>query len=145
MFTFSGSDFNNFPRIFVYAWIRGGDWLYVGQTTMGMSRLYTHHVVNVMDKVRDEDQFLIWPCNSERESLDIEGDFIATKSPKYNCNRPVVYKYEPPKQLSIKFPWQQEPEPVVVQKEHPLLDWWNGLTEEDKKVIHKPIRRWFLP
>jgi excinuclease UvrABC nuclease subunit len=81
----SGEEFNSWPKIYVYAWMRGIQCLYVGQTIKGYSRLCTHHILNKKDFIVDTDEILIWNCANEADSLQLEKELITYYEPLYNA------------------------------------------------------------
>lgn len=71
-------------KCFVYVWWRAGRCLYVGRTTMGISRIIReHHVIDTVAPVLDTDTFDLYEC--ERWELgDLERQFIRVERPEFN-------------------------------------------------------------
>lgn len=69
-------DMTNIPKVFVYFLIDNGEVVYVGKTTVGLSRIYAH-------KDKKYDKVYIILCDPE--DLDFtETKYIAKYLPKYN-------------------------------------------------------------
>lgn len=69
----------------VYAWRRGGEWLYVGTSSRGVARfLGAHHVIGVRDPLRPGDEIAIWVSHTARDRAKLEAELIAEHQPKYN-------------------------------------------------------------
>lgn len=78
----------NCPKTFVYFLIDKKDVVYVGQTTIGLSRVYTHY----KDKTFTE----IYVIECESDELDeLENKYIIKYKPKYNLklNTKLTYTY----------------------------------------------------
>jgi len=56
-------------RTFCYGWFRYPNYLYVGQTTKGLQRIYLHDVLNKVEPFQETDEIHFWYCNPR----DIEG------------------------------------------------------------------------
>ena len=67
---------------FCYAWYREPDYLYVGQTKVGIQRIHVHHIINKVEPVQDNDELHIWFCDVE-ELNDTEYELIQILKPFY--------------------------------------------------------------
>lgn len=76
------------PQVFVYAWYRGLDCLYVGATICGGKRFSSHTVVR---DVESTDTLLIWYPNNSLSLLLLEAGFIRIFKPKFNKTKPNSY------------------------------------------------------
>lgn len=82
--TISGKKYLSIPRVCVYAWTRGKQWLYVGQSDNVYVRILRHPVINTSEPVLETDKITLWPCISVSEARKLEREFIVERRPKYN-------------------------------------------------------------
>jgi len=74
-----------YPRFFVYAWRRGEEYLYIGQTGSGWDKFKRKHRVIGKVETRLETDFIdIWICSDYKEINSLEKDLIKELKPKYN-------------------------------------------------------------
>lgn len=91
----SANEFISSQKIcFVYGWWRDGNYLYIGQTTKGMTRFATHHVIGVVDTVLPSDTFDFWDM-PEHEIKNFETKLILHYKPKYNKFKSGKRNYKP--------------------------------------------------
>ena len=84
-FTITGSSLKIWKEFFVYAWVRGDEWLYVGRATQGSIRISSgHHVINARETLLDTDKILVWRLTSLEQSKELETILVMEKKPKYN-------------------------------------------------------------
>lgn len=87
---FKGTVFNNLVSPLVYCWKRNNQYLYIGMSSRGVTRLFDKH--ERINKVEDEDKFEIIICDSIQEAIELEKKLIQTFKPIYN---EVIYNYTP--------------------------------------------------
>jgi hypothetical protein len=84
------------PHKFVYGWRRQKGWLYVGSTTVGTVRFYSHCVVRGIEEC---DELHIWYATNEFCLLQLEQMFITLLHPSKNQVKKLVpfasHKCEP--------------------------------------------------
>jgi hypothetical protein len=70
----------------VYGWKRGSKWLYIGSSSFGLRRVFTHSVINVKEKVQNSDEIVVWqfPNIDLPTLLSIEMKAINAFKPLYN-------------------------------------------------------------
>jgi hypothetical protein len=68
----------------VYGWFRKDKCLYIGSTTSGLKRIFSHNVIGVVEPIQPEDEikFKIYSLNDE--ICEIESELILQLRPIYN-------------------------------------------------------------
>lgn len=69
---FTVSDYSTLMQPCVYAWLRGSEYLYVGFSSRGLSRLLSHDKIGKEYTIEPQDQFLYWQCESEEIAEEFE-------------------------------------------------------------------------
>ena len=91
--TLTGKQLLDWMRPCVYAWRRNGQWLYVGQSVRGLSRLGGHHAVSLND-ILPTDELLMWHVD-HAERIRLEAELIVVNRPLYNRTIPSGNWWEP--------------------------------------------------
>lgn len=73
----------------VYAYLREGSALYVGMSTIGMSRPIQNPF---LDEMQRGDFVLIWICHSQKTARELEQRLIAAFRPKLNKATPIYWE-----------------------------------------------------
>ncbi len=73
-------------RAALYAWRRGSEYLYIGQSLFCISRLRKHHVLKD-ELFQPEDVIDVWFCDAG-ERLKFEAKMILKYKPRYNTKIP---------------------------------------------------------
>jgi hypothetical protein len=80
----SGSVYNKYNSNCVYAWKRGDEWLYVGTSSKGLSRLFGHTTIDIVEKVQDNDEIIVWLHEDSFQAQLDEVELILKYTPKHN-------------------------------------------------------------
>ncbi len=91
--TVQGIEYKKHRSQLVYGWRRLDEYLYIGMSNVGISRVYAHNVIDVREKFLITDCIDIWYCDNARE---LECKLIETFNPIYNIAR---FKYKEKKEL----------------------------------------------
>lgn len=71
----------------VYAWIRGGRYLYVGRSESVLVRLGTHNIIGTAaNPLLATDRIAIWHFEIRRDSMKFEYVLINQFKPELNCS-----------------------------------------------------------
>lgn len=90
----SGTMLKTFSRPCIYAWKNEKEWLYVGKSTRGLFRLFTHtsekYGSGIKQAPLEEDHIFVWffPDITEEELTDLERVVILILKPVYNMSTP---------------------------------------------------------
>lgn len=68
----------------VYLWMRDDEYLYIGSTKYGMSRIYNHNVINRKEKIQDRDIIHLIEIDTIEEAKILEQKLISEHKPRYN-------------------------------------------------------------
>lgn len=68
----------------IYAWRRRKQWLYIGRSRVGLSRILGAHHINIVQRFRKGDRLVTWHCTGEAELANLEMALIRRYRPKYN-------------------------------------------------------------
>lgn len=82
---------------YLYAWVRGHDWLYIGISRGSGRDLRRHHVIGKIEEFQSGDTIHFWYLNnmSHGELGKIEQEEIKSRQPKYNVASKKEPKYQP--------------------------------------------------
>lgn len=82
---FDGDLIVDLIRPCVYAWVRGDQWLYVGKSMVGVSRVISaHHSTIRPSMILATDRILFWQRHGAQEIAALESRLIDAKQPLYN-------------------------------------------------------------
>ena len=71
----AGTEYDQFAGAVVYGWRRRKEWLYLGCSQYGVSRLCNHNIIGRRLRVRASDEFPTWICQTMDEAMLLEHSY----------------------------------------------------------------------
>lgn len=106
----TGKQFLECNVLGVYEWIRGNEWLYVGQSSNCFGRIYSHNIINKIERMQPNDIIRITSFDSISNARVYEENTIKEKQPKYNAwltNTPVSECLGCGKPITPRMSWEK--------------------------------------
>lgn len=99
-----GAEWSANNRPLVYAWVREAEVLYVGMSTKGVGRPFTHDHERLRN-IQAEDRLHVWFVDTPEKALELEEFLIRNIKPAYNftgTGRPIKATAKTRQQMSAK-------------------------------------------
>ena len=82
--------YNKQGRCFVYGWVREQVYLYIGHSSIGRHRFYSHHIFEKY-KPKSNDRIDVWFCDDKEEAAELEKDLIRDLTPVLNKTNNYIF------------------------------------------------------